>query len=330
MIQADHGGYGESMMNGSVRHRRAALGMSAAFVMSVLLSGCVSSPTKPATNEMGAFASLYDGKSDVAFATLFPVSSAAEAIQRGDLALSQGDMDRALFEYIRALDMDPKNADALYKIGLIHSARGNIPLAEMAYRWSLQEDPNNLGSLTGLGVLLLKKREYAESRGHLEKAVGIDARIAPAQNALGVISDLDRDYDRAQRHYSMAIEAGAASASLMNNLGYSRYLGGNLKGAATAFREALLMDPNYELAWRNLALVYTRQGRYDEAIEALTKVQDEAKAYNDVGYLLMVDGKLDKARGYFDEAKRLSPSFYALADTNSRRVELMQGHAASP
>lgn len=293
------------------------------------LAGCISQPTKSSSG-LGPYASLYDGKSDIAFATLFPVSSPAEAIQRGDLAMTQADLDRALFEYIRALDLDPKNADALYKIGLIHSMRGNLPLAEMAYRWSLQEDPGNVGSLTGLGVLLLKKREYAESRMLLEKAIGIDDRIARAHNALGVIADLERDYARAQRHYSRAIETSAESAALMNNLGYSRYLGGNLKGAASAFREALLIDPNYELAWRNLALVYTRQGRYDEAVEALVKVQDQAQAYNDVGYLLMVDGKLEKAQGYFEEAKRLSPSFYALADTNSRRVELMQGHSAAP
>lgn len=317
------------MIGQSTRHTPGVTWAILALTSCLTLGGCVTTPTKSSSG-LGPYASLYEGKSDVAFATLFPVSSPAEAMQRGDLALSQGDLDRALFEYIRALDLDPKHADALYKIGMIHSMRGNLPLAEMAFRWSLQENPDHLGSLTGLGVLLLKKREYSESRGYLKKAVAMNDRIAPAHNALGVIADLDRDYPRAQQHYAKAMESSAKSASLMNNLGYSRYLGGNLKGAGSAFREALLLDPNYELAWRNLALVYTRQGRYDEAVETLTKVQDEAKAYNDVGYILMVDGKLDKAKGYFEEAKRLSPSFYALADTNSRRVELMQGHSASP
>jgi len=279
---------------------------------------------------MGPFASLYDGKDDTAFATLFPVTSAAEAIQRGDLAMTQGDLDRALFEYIRALSLDPKNADTLYKIGAIHDMRGNLPLAEMAFRWSLKENPKTVGSLTGLGVLLLKARKYEESRRHLEMAVSIDDRVARAHNALGIMADLDGDYARAQRHYTKALEGGNKSAALLNNLGYSRYLGGNLKGAASAFREALLIDPNYELAWRNLALVYTRQGRYDDAVDALTKVQERAKAYNDVGYILMVDGKLDKARSYFEEAKRISPSFYAMADANARRVEIMQGHSAAP
>lgn len=300
-----------------------------ALVLALSLTACVSGLRKE-PGATSAYAGLYDGKSDVAFATLFPVSSPAEAVQRGDLAFAQGDPDRALFEYIRALDLDPKDAGTLAKIGAIHDRRGNQPLAEMAYRWALQEDPNHVGALTGLGMVLLRKRDYPESRQHLQKAVTHDPRAMRAHNALGILSDLERDYARAQEHYAKALEHGARSAALMNNLGYSRYLSGNLSGAAEAFRDALLIDPNYELAWRNLALVHTRQGRYDQAVDALTKVQDEAKAYNDVGYLLMVENKLDQARIYFAEAMRLSPTFYALADSNTRRLDLIQGHSDTP
>jgi Tfp pilus assembly protein PilF len=169
-----------------------------------------------------------------------------------------------------------------------------------------------------------------EARKDLELAVSIDDRIPMAHNALGVIADLDRDYPRAQRHYEKALSANPSSPSLLNNLGYSRYLSGNWKGATAAFREALLVDPNYERAWRNLALVYARQKRYTEAVDALSKIQDVPKAYNDVGYVAMVGGRLDDAKGFFEEAKRLSADFYTLADTNERRVEIMQGHSAAP
>ena len=295
----------------------------------VALGGCASSPAKVAKG-LGTFSSLYDGKSEVAYGTELPVSSAAEAIQRGDLAVAEGDLDKGLFRYIQALDLDEHNAEALSKIGAIHSVRGNQRLAEIAYRWALKEDPRNIGALTGLGVLSLKKRDYAEARKHLELAVSINDRIPLAHNALGVIGDLQRDYPRAQRHYERALAAKPGSASLLNNLGYSRYLSGNWKGATAAFREALLIDPNYERAWRNLALVYAREKRYTEAVDALSKVQDLPKAYNDVGYVAMVGGRLDDAKGFFEEAKRLSADFYTLADTNQRRVEIMQGHSVAP
>jgi len=309
----------------------ARLGIAAlALATAAALSGCVTAPTRAAKGLGSTFSALYDGKSAVAFGTEMPVTSAAEAIQRGDLAVSEGDLDKALFRYVQALELDPRNAQAFAKIGAIHSARDNHRLAEIAYRSAVKEDPRNAVALTGLGILALKKRDYPEARRHLELAVSVNNRIVPAHNALGVIADLERDYARAQRHYESAIAGSPRSPALLNNLGYSRYLSGNWKGATAAFREALLIDPNYERAWRNLALVYARQERYNEAVEALSKIQDLPKAYNDVGYVAMVGGRLDDAKGFFEEAKRLSPDFYTLADSNHRRVEILQGHSVTP
>ncbi|MEA3277443.1 MAG: tetratricopeptide repeat protein [Pseudomonadota bacterium] len=295
----------------------------------LLLTGCASSTT-PKPSGLGAYGSLYDGKSQVVYGTQFPVSSAAEAIQRGDIAVTSGDLDRALFEYIRALDLDDDNADALYKIGVIHSARGNQQLAEVAFRWALRGQPNQVRALTGLGVLLLKRREYEESKKHLEKAVSIEPRIPSAHSALGVIADLEGAYPRAQSHYSKALEGNPKSPSLLNNLGYSRYLSGDWKGATAAFREALIADPQYDLAWRNLGLVYARQQEYTKALDALSKTEDVPKAYNDMGYVAMVSGRLGDAESFFEKAMHLSPDYYELAETNGRRIQLMRGLAGAP
>jgi Flp pilus assembly protein TadD len=307
-----------------------ATALAAGVALALGLAGCASpSPGKMATG-LGSFSSLYEGKSEVAYGTELPVTSAEEAIQRGDIAVAGGDLDKGLFNYIRALDLDAGNAQALYKIGAIHSLRGNERLAEIAFRWSLQKDPRNAGALTGLGILLLKKRDYPEAKQHLEQAVAINDALPSAHNALGVIADLERDYAGAQRHYQRALAGSPGSPSLLNNLGYSRYLSGNWKDASASFREALIIDPTYKLAWRNLALVYARQNRYTDAVDALAKIQDLPKAYNDVGYVAMVGGKLDDAQGFFEEAKRLSADFYTLADTNERRVAIMQGRDATP
>jgi Flp pilus assembly protein TadD len=300
-----------------------------ALTVALILPGCKTLEPKVATG-LGSHSALYDGKSELAYNTQFPVTSVPEAIQLGDLAVASGDLDKGLFEYIRALDLDEGNPEALARIGHIHYQRGNQQLAELAFRWSLQRDPRNPDTLAGLGILLLKKRDDPAARQLLEQAVRIEPRLSNAHNALGVIADLEKDYGRAQFHYQQALAGAPGTASLLNNLGYSRYLSGDYQGAISAFREALLANPNYQLAWRNLGLVYAREGRYPEAVEAFAKVQDLPKAYNDVGYLAMVGGKLDDAKGFFEEAKRQSPAFYDLAESNQRRVEIMQGRAAAP
>jgi Flp pilus assembly protein TadD len=115
------------------------------------------------------------------------------------------------------------------------------------------------------------------------------------------------------------------SPTLHNNLGYSHYLAGNNQAAITEFREALALDPNYARAWRNLGLVYSRQGKYEKALAAFRKVQDLPQAYNDVGYIAMVAGRLDDAQSFFDEAQRLSPEYYPTASDNARRVRALKG-----
>jgi hypothetical protein len=52
-------------------------------------------------------------------------------------------------------------------------------------------------------------------------------------------------------------------------------------------------------------------------------VQDLPKAYNDVGYVAMLGGRLDDAETFFEEAMRLSPRYYELAGMNAQRLRMM-------
>ena len=297
--------------------------LACAAAVCLALSGCAHTG-KPMRGQSGVYDALYDGKSDVAYATELPVSSAAEAIQLGDDAFRAGDLDKALFQYIRALKKDGDNADALYKIGFIHGARGNNQLAEAAYRWALRSQPNHAGALGGLGIILMKERKYDEAAANLTQAVRFDPSMASAHNALGVLADMDRNYAAAQDHYERSLAIAKDSPEVINNLGYSRYLSGNHKGAIAAFQDALRIDPNYKRAWRNLGLVYARDGQYEKALDALSKVQDMPKAYNDVGYVAMLGGHLNDAEGFFDEAMRMSPQYYALAGMNAQRLQMLK------
>ncbi len=294
-----------------------------AVVLLALLGGCAQHPTKVTGGE--DYAALLGAQSDVAYATEFPVGSAAEALAKGNAALAGGDGDRALFEFIRALRKEGDNAEAFYKIGAIHASRGKDDLAETAYRRALATDPRDAAAMTGLGILLTRKRHYAEAETQLRAALRQDPKLAGAHNALGVLADIDRDHPRAQGHYRDGLALAPRSPTLHNNLGYSYYLAGNNPAAIRAFQEALELNPQYALAWRNLGLVYSRQGKYEEALAAFGKVQDAPKAYNDVGYIAMVAGRLDDAQSFFDEAQRLSPEYYPTASDNAERVRRLKG-----
>ncbi|MWJ26989.1 tetratricopeptide repeat protein [Halomonas sp. ZH2S] len=287
--------------------------------MTLGLSGCATTNQQTGSDP---YAALGSGGSSVEYSTAFPVASPEEAYRNGAAALRARDPDRALFEYLRGLRMErtPK-ADPLYRVGIIHHGRGNHDLAEKAYLWALEIDGSHVGARTALGVALLEQQAFDAAEQQLQPLVSRGSAPWQAYNAMGVIADMRGEYTLAQSHYEKALEASPGTPLVLNNLGYSRYLAGDWEEARRALRRAVGVNPGYELAWRNLGLVYARGGDFETAVEAVARNGDRAKAYNDIGYISMLEGRYNDAMGFFEEAMRLSPAYYVTASQNAQNLD---------
>ena len=80
---------------------------------------------------------------------------AASYIKRADGFYQQGNMNDALYYYVKSLELDDKNKEVLERIGQIHVKKGNYDLAEAAYNLALKLDKNNAQALEGLGIIQL-------------------------------------------------------------------------------------------------------------------------------------------------------------------------------
>lgn len=290
------------------------------IVLALTLGGCASNAQRQVGED--PYSALGDGGSSVEYSTAFPVASPEEAYRNGAEALRAKDADRALFEYLRGLRMEKEpKADPLYRVGIIHHGRGNHDLAEKAYRWALEVDDSHLGARTALGVALLEQRDFDNAEQQLQPLASRPDAPWQAYNALGVIADMRGEYEQARSYYEKALEASPNTPLVLNNLGYSRYLAGDWDDARRSLRRAVNANPGYELAWRNLGLVYAREGDFETAVEAVARNGDRAKAYNDIGYISMLEGRYEDAMGFFDEAMRLSPAYYVTASQNAKNLD---------
>ncbi|MBW7469755.1 tetratricopeptide repeat protein [Marinobacter sp. M216] len=289
------------------------------------LAGCASTPAGPDSD----FSGLYSGKSDLTFSTLMPIESAAEGIARGDAARARGELDQAIFEYIRTLELEPNNPESFYKIGAINLQKEELTKAHTAFQSALENDPDHAGALEGMGLVLMQMRQPERARIVLEKAVSLDPKLGKAHNALGILADLRGDFGRAAEHYNDALMLSPLSARLQNNLGYSHYLSGEWDLAERAYLAALNVDPWHQRAWRNLGQLYTRQERYDEALEVLTEVMSEAEALNTMGYICMSGERLEDAEKFFTRAAQASPSYYVTANENLEQVRRLIAKSGS-
>ncbi len=315
--------------------RRIAL-----LAVAASLAGCQTTGESIGTSRAG----LYDGGRSVLYQVRQGAQTADQAMRMATAAYAAGDTDQALYQFLRASELDPKRHEALVWVGRIHRERGNHPLAELALQEVLKENPAQLEALSELGTLQIAQRQYPQAQQSLTTALHLDqqrfggvpqvgelpelsALMVDAQSplrvysGLGILADLRSDFERAQGYYRLALQISPRSALIANSMGYSRYLAGDWPAARQAYRQALDFDARYKPAWRNYGMLLARMGQYEEALSAFEQVESRAEASNDVGYVCLIDGKLEQAELFFRSAIDQSPSHYEVAWQNLRRVQ---------
>jgi Flp pilus assembly protein TadD len=314
-------GHNTSRFQGTLR-------LTSVAMLSFLLAACNVQPVKKESVPPAEQASLTKkhlideiGKS---------AHTAEEAIKYGDSSLSNGKIEYAIVFYIHALELDPTNKDAVFKLARAYELHGDEPLAALAYQVLLRIDPNDALANEELGLLLLKHRRYDEAQRYLEKAASGTPVRWEAENGLGLLADLRQAYEQAAVHYKAALESKPDNPILLNNLGYSLYLSGRLDEAKQYFERAVAIDPGFKRARYNLALVYTKKERFQEAFRIFRQTMKPAAAYNNMGYICMLDNRFDTAEKFFLKAIKLSPQYYSAANENLARVQTLmkRGSAA--
>ncbi|MDD1622658.1 MAG: tetratricopeptide repeat protein [Methylococcaceae bacterium] len=289
-----------------------------AFVnIGALLTGCGSELVTIKPRITG----LFDDKSSLVHEVREITVDAQSAMKRADQLLQQGNKDEALYYYVRVLEFDSENKVALNKIGAIHAGQGNNGPAETAYQLVLKLEPQNATALEGLGLIQLNTGKQAEAKQSLAAAVAVDPSLWRSFNGLGLIADQNGDYSNASQYYESALKTKPNMPMLVNNLGYSKYLSGDWRGAMQLFDAVSKLDAKYNPAWLNQGLVYARQGDDAAAIQAFMHVLDEADAYNNLGYIYMLNDNAHAASEYFQKAISLSPTYHKLANENLKRLQ---------
>ena len=169
--------------------------------------------------------------------------------------------------------------------------------------------------------------EYDLALSYGERAIGTGAASAQAYEVLGRIHLHRSDPAQAIASFTEAAQR-ENKPSILSNLGYSYILAGDWETARTTLEKAVELDDAMAEAHNNLAIVLTKLGDEEGALQQLSKTGKPPVAMNNMGVLYLQENKLDRARYFFEEAVRLEPT-YEIALQNLRAVELQMHPAAS-
>jgi Flp pilus assembly protein TadD len=251
------------------------------------------------------------------------VTTLEKAFEKAKIAEEEGKTDRALFYYVKALQFEAKNTQALLHIAALHEHNNKPELALKIYQDILSIDKNNIIANENLGLNYLSHRVQPQAQQYLTLVVSQDESRWKAQNGLGILADLEKKYNVAIAHYQKALAVNPSSPMLLNNLGYSYYSKGDEKTARQYFNQALSFDGKYQRALYNLALIEIKHQQYSTAISLFNQIMPLHESYNNVGYIAMLNAQYSVAENYFRKAIEESPIYFPQAEENLEQLKIL-------
>jgi Flp pilus assembly protein TadD len=279
-------------------------------ITAFILCACNTQPVKSKLNSSG-------DNTDNILNLLDPsVTTETEAFALGEAALAEGKTDNALFYYVKTLQYNKKNIKALEKIAVIHSQGKHPELARKVYQDILSLDNTHPMANEYIGLYLLENGNTAQAKSYLTQAVKHGNRQWKSHNGLGVIADLEHNSAEGIAHYEAAAAIEPTNPMVLNNVGYSYYLAGEDTKAKHFFNQALSFDNKYNRAIHNLALIEIKRGAFPAAIALFNRIMSPHEAFNNTGYICMLNGQYDVAEEYFQRAIDESPVYFPKAQEN--------------
>jgi tetratricopeptide (TPR) repeat protein len=156
------------------------------------------------------------------------------------------DFDRAEAFYKRAIEADPKYANALGGYAhFLQYDRRDADRAEEFYKRAIEADPKHANNLTNYAAFLRDvRREFDRAEEFYNKALGADAKNAYAIGGLGNILMFARhDHARGEEYLRRAVESEPRTADHQANLAQALLANGKIEEGMTLLREAMALLP---------------------------------------------------------------------------------------
>lgn len=118
----------------------------------------------------------------------------------------------------RATALLPDSWEGYFRLGNFYYNISRFPEAESQYRRVLELAPDNVSAYTNLGTTLTKENRYAEAQVVLEKAVALNPNYS-AYNNLASVYYLEGRYADAAAIYEKALRLSSTDYVVWGNLG---------------------------------------------------------------------------------------------------------------
>lgn len=184
----------------------------------------------------------------------------------GSALEKKGRLDEAVFQYIKALQIDPFNAECHYNIGNFLSRHHRFQTARAHYSQAIKTKPDFVEARCNLGLLLTQAGQANAALDQYQKALKSNPDFDKIYINMGTLLASHNHFQTALTYFSQGLALRPDDAEAHNNMGV---LLAELKDFNTArqhFLQALQLEPNYKEVYANLGYMALQQGNLKQAI----------------------------------------------------------------
>jgi predicted TPR repeat methyltransferase len=253
----------------------------------------------------------------------FTLSQAIEAYKSGQTESAQ-----SLF--LKILNSDSANPDALYFMSMIDHSAGRTEVAEHRARDLLQQKPADGKALNLLGTLLMGQGKTDEALQHFEKGIR-HSDSDPVLRVNAAICHIGLGQPAAAiDECKKAIDLNPDYVNAWNILGNAYMAANDMEQAADSFRTALDKNPGFSNACFNLGMALISLDRLDEAETCfdaiLEQAPDHVQALTRKADILLLKNRLEEAGTLLDRAIMGNDSFAPAFVGRGKLFQRLQKH----
>lgn len=184
----------------------------------------------------------------------------------GDIYKKTQKISKAIYHYKKALEINPKYANAHNSLAKIYAALGKKNKALRQYKEALHADPSFILAHLNLGIYFFENQDFFAASTQFNNVLALDATHVMAQFYLGVLKLNENNLKEAFDIFTNILLIEPEHVETLVNLGVILLKEGKDQLAIDYFTKALALDETNLEARNNLAATFIHNDRYENAL----------------------------------------------------------------
>jgi len=210
--------------------------------------------------------------------------------------------------YLRAVELDPQDFDAVYNLGLVYTELKEYEPAIDCFNKIIENDPEDSNTFFNLGLVYFKLRDYVPAIDNFQKTIDLNDEDIYAHFYIGNIYKELGDLESARECFNRVLQISPDYSWAYYNLAVIDFEEGNFESAVFNLSKTIEINPADIEAYKVLAKILVLNNLSEEACNVIATALENCTATGDLYYIAY---RVYKAAGDVETCEKyLSDAIY--------------------